>query len=311
MFFNKDIDSYFIDFLTIPQLAIYASLSKSTNNLFKQSKYYPEYKLCTKYSLDNICNICDINLLKKALREFNHTNKFLRNILIKKCEQGKLDCVKFLIDKGVNYRVKNDRAIIVAAKNGYLHVVKYLIEKGADYRVRNNEALLSAIENDCLEIVKFLVLKDMDHKVKNECIYYAVFYGRLKIVKFLSALDSNYPGSIEWAAFNGHLNVIKFLISRDTKDKVDEFTICKIIRKGYLKVIKLLIKGSIDYTILHQWAIIYAAEYGQLNIVKYFIIMDISHRINNNYALQKAVKNGHSEVAKFLIGEGSENNNII
>ena len=44
MLFNKDIDFYFIEFLTISQLGIYATLSKFPNKLFKESKYYPEYK---------------------------------------------------------------------------------------------------------------------------------------------------------------------------------------------------------------------------------------------------------------------------
>lgn len=36
MLINKDIDSYLIDFLTIPQLCTYYILSKTTNNFLKK-----------------------------------------------------------------------------------------------------------------------------------------------------------------------------------------------------------------------------------------------------------------------------------
>ena len=48
------------------------------------------------------------------------------------CEDGHLPIVEYLISKGVNINVKDERgdyAIHYASRNGYLTIVQYLIEK--------------------------------------------------------------------------------------------------------------------------------------------------------------------------------------
>lgn len=141
MLFNKDIDSYFIEFLTIPQLGTYSILSRSTNKLFRTSKYYLEYISCTYYSLYNICQDGNINLLKKALTEFHYTDENLDSALVKKCDKGQIECVKLLNSKGANCRFNDDLPIQRASESGCLEIVKFLVGVGADCRAADNYAI--------------------------------------------------------------------------------------------------------------------------------------------------------------------------
>lgn len=65
---QEDIDNYLLDFLTIPSLIVYSNISRSTKNIFKNSKYYQGctscINSCDNYSVDNICKFGDLNLLR-------------------------------------------------------------------------------------------------------------------------------------------------------------------------------------------------------------------------------------------------------
>ena len=50
---------------------------------------------------------------------------------LKACQNGDLETVKFLVEKGADIRVKDDGAVRYASQNGHLETVKFLIEKGS------------------------------------------------------------------------------------------------------------------------------------------------------------------------------------
>ncbi len=73
------------------------------------------------------------------------------------CENGNLPMVKYLIDKGVNIKADSNYAFELAAENGHLDVVKLLIERGINPRSNNDCAVKLATENGFADMVSLLV----------------------------------------------------------------------------------------------------------------------------------------------------------
>jgi hypothetical protein len=70
---------------------------------------------------------------------------------------GRLDVIKYLIEKEGNVNANNDECLRHASSNGYVDVVKYLVENGADIHIYNDEALISACANGHLDVIKYLI----------------------------------------------------------------------------------------------------------------------------------------------------------
>lgn len=239
MLFNKDIDSYLIDFLTILQMGVYLKLCKSCNLLFKKTKYYLELKLCKSYSFNNICIFGDTNLVKKALLEFKYDAIDLYRILIEKCKRGQLNAVKFLIEKGADYEPSDD-SIIVSIRFGHLELVKFLVERKLKCK-ENYIIIQTAAGHGYLEIVKFLVGKGINFRDKNDL-------------------------SFRCACVNGHLAVVKFLLVYGIDCRTcNDYSICEASKNGHLEVVKFLVNQGANIS----KAIQFATENGQLEIVTF------------------------------------------
>jgi ankyrin repeat protein len=80
-------------------------------------------------------------------------------------KNGRLDMVKFLVDKGANLNygsVNGTTPLMLAATNGHLDVVKFLVDKGADVNAKDHKGgtpLMAAVCEGNLDMVKFLVEK--------------------------------------------------------------------------------------------------------------------------------------------------------
>jgi ankyrin repeat protein len=75
---------------------------------------------------------------------------------------GHLEVVKYLVEKGADFRYNENDAVRCASMFGHLEVVKYLIEMGADFRACDNQAVRWASENGHLEVIKYLIEKGAD-----------------------------------------------------------------------------------------------------------------------------------------------------
>ena len=84
----------------------------------------------------------------KKLRMFFSVN--LTDDLIKACETGDIEKVKYLVDKGADIH-REDRDLRWAIENDHLEVVKYLVEHGS-----NIHALTYAANNGHLEVAIYL-----------------------------------------------------------------------------------------------------------------------------------------------------------
>jgi len=134
-------------------------------------------------------------------------------------ENGHLEVVKLLVEKGADIHADNDNALRWASKNGHLEVVEFLVEKGADIHANNDGALKWASKNGYLEVVEFLVEKGADIHANNDCsLRQASANGRLEVVEFLvekgADIHADNDGALKWASGNGHLEVVKFLVEK-------------------------------------------------------------------------------------------------
>ena len=75
------------------------------------------------------------------------------------CKCGRLEIIKFLLEKGANLHESDDQPLCLAARNGHLEVAKFLLKKGANLHAWDDQALCLATENDHLEVVKLLLKK--------------------------------------------------------------------------------------------------------------------------------------------------------
>jgi ankyrin repeat protein len=74
-------------------------------------------------------------------------------------KNGRLEVVRYLIEKGADIHAKHESALDWAVRNGELEVVKLLVEKGADIHSRDENALRWAAGEGQLEVVEFLLDK--------------------------------------------------------------------------------------------------------------------------------------------------------
>jgi len=117
--------------------------------------------------------------------------------LVKASKRKYLDVVKLLIDHGVNinYILNDDfgstTALTNAVQSNRLNIVKYLVYKGADIHVLNDKAIKIAKEQKYIEIVNFLenILTEEIGKISLKNIFE---YSEKEIDDFLLPLNEGY-----------------------------------------------------------------------------------------------------------------------
>jgi len=104
-------------------------------------------------------------------------------------DNGRLDIVRYLVEKGVNIHTCNDYALKHASEYGHLPVVQYLLENGVNIHVENDYALRIASSKGNLHIVRFLVENGADiHACNNRARKIASEKGHRRIVKYFSTI---------------------------------------------------------------------------------------------------------------------------
>lgn len=281
MFFNPDIDNYFLDFLSISQLTTYLILAKSFFAIFKKSKYYYEFIVCReKYNILSIASICKCNcihLLKKYMKDHNtrYEDYFYLTAI-----NGHLETSKLFASYGIN-TTKNDTYLVrKIAANGHLNMIKYLIFQDI--------SLLDDI----------FVTRHASNR------------GHLKILQYLFLQGANirvYDSfSVKWAFGTGSVDIIKFLTYHNVTviDHIYIFTtICKY---GYLELAKFLVFHSINIRVNHYSILQIAAKHGHLDMVRFLIYQGVNNKYDLNYALEYASKHGHLEIVYFLVSMGTD-----
>ncbi len=106
------------------------------------SKMYEDFKF--------VYTMGDFENQYKLLKNYSGTD----NLLLKSAAQGELFLVIYALNKDTD--ILKNRALGHAAENGHLNVVRYLTEKGADIHANYEYAIRVASKNKHLDIVKYL-----------------------------------------------------------------------------------------------------------------------------------------------------------
>jgi hypothetical protein len=121
-------------------------------------------------------------------------------LLHKYSELGKLNVVKFLVEKGANIHYNNEHCTGTAAHYGYFDLVKYFYEKGADITAENGYIFYWAASQGHLEIVKFLLEKGIDIHINNDsALCLSAERGKLEVMKYLLEKGANVHAQNDWA----------------------------------------------------------------------------------------------------------------
>jgi len=127
---------------------------------FNYKKHSPLMWACSIGNYDMVKCIIEEVELKEGLLGLAIMINYENNQAIQKACRNhaeSLQIVKYLVEKGADFRVEEDLPLCSACSDGNLDIVKYLVELGADIRAKNNTPLCNACEYGYLAIVKYLV----------------------------------------------------------------------------------------------------------------------------------------------------------
>lgn len=148
------------------------------------NSYYPNLNV-------SLINISDLSLDVALLNADNN---------------GQLEMVKYLIEKGAN---NLNAALRFAAVRGNLEIIKYLISKNAN---EIQKAVRAAANHGHLETIKYLISLDVNNV--NDALLYAGKNGYLDIIQYAISQGGDINKALQGAARGGQLEIVKYLLSQ-------------------------------------------------------------------------------------------------
>lgn len=252
---------------------------------------------------------------------------------------GKLDIVKYLINKGASIDVRDcfyQTPLYWAAKSGELDMVKYLVNKGASVDIEDSygwTALYWAVENENFYIAEYLIKEkgiDVSARYSNgkTMLHEAIRFAKLDAVRYLIGkgididIKDGYGGTpLHWAAIRGKIDMVRYFIEQgadvNAKDNDDLTSLHWAVLYANLKVVRCLVEDGSDvdakdkrgWTPLHLIAknnrLLWGDDLNEmLGTTEYFIQKgaDVNAKDKDgNTPLHLAAMNGKIDVAKVLL----------
>ncbi|KAJ4168127.1 hypothetical protein NW754_011941 [Fusarium falciforme] len=212
-----------------------------------------------------------LKLLSKANVHWDPDPEGLQEALRTASARGNEEMVKFLIEEGVNVKIRppifaGDSALSLALENGHTATSRILFEANADSNLDPETlriALRNASETGNEEMVKFLIMKEVEINAQNSSGNTALFLasrgGHLAIVKRLiesgaqidpDAKRSNPKPALIEATKNGHVEVVRLLLERganiETRDEDGRTPLSVALVHGPRTLASMLIEQGAD-----------------------------------------------------------------
>ncbi len=194
-------------------------------------------------------------------------DKVLYHDLLKSCERGDLERVKFLVEAYSPDLEKKDKkgnsSLILSSSSGHLEIVKYLISKKANINIQDkngNTPLNLSIQRGHIKATLFLLEKkpnvDLYNKNRSTPILLASANGYLDILKGLLSLNANINhtddlgnNALHYGILGGHEEISNFLlenkINYKIKNRAGKSPIALASQSGVFELLNLF-KASIS-----------------------------------------------------------------
>ncbi len=246
-------------------------------------------------------------------------------------KSGKLDLLKYLVEKGIDFHTPNSYGVIplhYAARWGRFEMVQYLVENGADVNAHNEEIgtpLYYAVQSKNLEIVRYLVEKGVEVNAYDEDmgtpLLEAARVDCLAIVQYLVEngavvnVGKDICTPLHYAARWNHFEMVQYLVENgaDVNAREDDgYTpLIYAAQVDNLEMVRYLVeKGAVvnvqedeGDTPLH-----YAARGNYLNIVQYLVENGASINVPNEKRmtpLHEAVRENNLSIVQYLVEKGA------
>ncbi|XP_023311139.1 serine/threonine-protein phosphatase 6 regulatory ankyrin repeat subunit A-like [Anoplophora glabripennis] len=174
----------------------------------------------------NILNI----MLNRVQREGLDMTDGFKTLLEYAAENGHLEMVKFLVQRGANVNIGVCKPLHLAVQAGHIEVSKFLIEQGADIKsldfLDDSSVLYKAVRKNDVATATYLLNEmwktdDLNINVSNNIAHTAACLGNIDILKNLVGRGVDVNNRVEYgetpffgAVRGGQLETIKYLVQR-------------------------------------------------------------------------------------------------
>ena len=133
------------------------------------------------------------NLVRKTHYEEHHRDIMFApefQGLLWAIDNGYLNVVKYIIDKGIDVGARTNTALYWACIHKQFEIFKYLVEKGADINIRIHDNFITASGNGSLDIVKYFVENgaNIDEKTKKKALWHCCRNHHTEVKEYLKTL---------------------------------------------------------------------------------------------------------------------------
>lgn len=244
----------------------------------------------------------------------NINKEFLEKWFVLSSQEGKIDVMQKLLDKGMNPDVFNSSALLNALQHGQIDSIKFLIENGSDYRQNDDFLFRKSITLKNPEFIQYLITKGVDVNANNgEILKNALKFSVVDPIFFDIAkilLDNGADFKlvedevISFIAYHYDEDTINFILKNIPDFNVhveNDILLRKCAEAEFTPIVKELIKRGANVHANNDEALEYACELGYFDLVKY-LVEDAGANIfaEGRKAWQEASFSGHNHIVEYL-----------
>lgn len=254
-----------------------------------------------------------------------------RTWLLRACNDGKLEVIRWLIQRGANLEAKDDygeTALYWACFFGKAAVVELLLEKGANRAEKyfGRTLLMLACDNEKSDVIDVLIRRGANLEEKSNygttALMQACDAGKSDVIERLIRSGANLETKDEFgstalmhACDSGKLDVIELLIrkgaSLTTTDNNGDTVLLRACRSGKQDVIDRLLRmgANLEEQDAEGWRpLMYACEDGKVGLARYLIGKGANIEAKNKLgqtALMIACREDEGQTVSLLLKSGA------